>query len=206
MVIPVVMGYDKYSFVSGGEVGQQMHVEEILEVRVLVSRPLVKYVNGTVFQKSCKQRQSLALSLRQICCRELAFLDLHLVGQFKPLEIFCRPLVQPVINKAKHLLEQIEIGKDHGKMATVGLSVVRPDWFVVEIDGAVFRRVESGQQLYKCCFAASITTDDEYHFTGFKRQIEWPEDKVACFTVALISVSNGAELQLCPCVGLGVPL
>src|SRR5438067_923617 len=63
MVIPVVMSYDKHGLVSGCEFGQQMHVEDILEVRVLVSRPFVKYVNRTVFQKSCKQRQSLALSL-----------------------------------------------------------------------------------------------------------------------------------------------
>src|SRR5215471_14415203 len=75
MVIPVVMSYDKHGFVSGCEVGQQMYVEEILEVRVLVSCPFVKYVNWTVFQKSCKQRQSLALSLREIRCRELTFFD-----------------------------------------------------------------------------------------------------------------------------------
>src|ERR1700683_50835 len=68
MVIPIVMSYDKHGFVSGCEVGQQMHVEEIFEVRVLISRPFVKYVNRTVFQKSRKQRQPLALSLRQIRC------------------------------------------------------------------------------------------------------------------------------------------
>src|SRR5437016_604344 len=88
MVIPVVMSYDKHGFMSGCEVGQHIHVEEILEVRVLISRPFVKYVNRTVFQKSRKQRQSLALSLRQIRCRELAFFDLNLVSQLKPLEIF----------------------------------------------------------------------------------------------------------------------
>src|SRR5882757_7660380 len=108
------------------------------------------------------------------------------------------------MNKAKHRLEQIKIGKDHGKMPAVGLSVVRPDWFVVETDGAVFWRVEPSQQLYKCCFAASITSDDEHHFTRFKCQIEWPEDKIVCFTVTMISVGNGVKLQLCPCVGLGV--
>src|SRR5579864_5825058 len=89
-------------------------------------------------------------------------------------------------------------------MAAVGFFVIRPDWFVIEIDGAIFRRVEPGQQLYKCCFAASITTDDEHHFTRFKRQIEWPEDKIACFTVTTISVSNGAKPQLYPCVCLEV--
>src|SRR6266700_3041871 len=44
MVIPVVMSYDKHGFVFGCEVGQQIRVEEIFEVRVLVSRPFVKYV------------------------------------------------------------------------------------------------------------------------------------------------------------------
>ena len=43
MVIPVVMSYDEYGFVSGCELGQQMHA---------------------VFRKSREQRQALALSLR----------------------------------------------------------------------------------------------------------------------------------------------
>src|SRR5438270_13958653 len=88
VVIPVVMSYDKHSFVSGCEVRQQIHVEEIFEIRVLVRRPFVEYVNRTVFQKSCKQRQSLALSLRQVGCRELAFFYLNFVRQLKPFELF----------------------------------------------------------------------------------------------------------------------
>src|SRR4051794_7755652 len=46
----IIVGYDEHGFAASFELGQQLSVEDVLEVRVLIGGPLVEKVERTVFK------------------------------------------------------------------------------------------------------------------------------------------------------------
>src|ERR1044072_2512554 len=63
IVVAVVMTDNDYGFSLGSQRRQDVVIKNALEVRILVSRPLVKNIDGPIFKIGCQQRQPFALAV-----------------------------------------------------------------------------------------------------------------------------------------------
>ena len=79
--ITVVMRDHEDGLAAVAQLGEQLAIEDFLEVRVLVGRPLIKDIEWTVLQVGGQQREAFALALRQRGGGQAAVDNLDLVAQ-----------------------------------------------------------------------------------------------------------------------------
>src|SRR6266511_898863 len=64
--VAIVMRDHQHALSAGFQFGQQLGVEDFLEMRVLIRSPLVEEVEGAVLQVRGQQREALSLALGEV--------------------------------------------------------------------------------------------------------------------------------------------
>src|ERR1041384_1544347 len=128
-------------------------------MRILVSGPLIKNIETTIFKTSRQQRQSLALAVRQREGRKLPLVYLHLVIQLQFSQVPLRHQIQIRIIKTQKTLEQIEISEDGREVLPVSFPVFVRDQFAIDTNLSMLGNVQSCNEFRQSSLAASVTSD-----------------------------------------------
>ncbi|MCY1247060.1 hypothetical protein D9M72_603520 [compost metagenome] len=101
------------------QVRQDPVVEEVLEHRVLVGRPLIEQVARTVLQPGAEQGQAFALSGGQRQGRQLSILDTHFMLQLQVNQVFPSLLHPLWVIAVQQIFEQAKVGKNRREVLPV---------------------------------------------------------------------------------------
>src|SRR5678815_2964484 len=118
-------------------------IEDFLEQGILIGCPLVKDINRAILEVCRKQRQALALSLRQLRRGKYVVFDLKLVAKMQPLQVLARRGIQFSGFKPEQSLKEVEVCMHRRKQLPVAVSYLICDFLPVEPNCSFLGRVET---------------------------------------------------------------
>jgi hypothetical protein len=107
--IAVVMSDDQSGFATRLEFGQELGIENLLEMRVLVGSPFIEKVERPVLKVGGKERKAFTLSLRDGERRESAVPNFYLMMEMELLEVSACLVFQKPAFCAEKVLEKEEV-------------------------------------------------------------------------------------------------
>ena len=192
------MADDEERLAASFEIGEQMSVEDFLEMGILIGRPLVEEVDRAVFQIGGQQGEALALTLRQVERRETPLVEPHLAVELEHLQVFGSPLLEVGAIDSQQPVEQEEIGEDDGEELAVAVPVLIRHRDSVEQQLAPLRNVEAEKQLRQRRLAAAIAADQEHRLARSEFEVQGAQHERLGIPFVAIAVLDPGELDRAP--------
>src|SRR6202158_3650987 len=197
--VAVVVADHQHRLALRLEPRQQAAVEDLLEVGILVGRPLVEQAERPVLEVDREQGEALALALRERGRRQPPAGDLHLVLELQLAQVAPRPLVEIAAGpRPGELVEEMEVEEHRGEVLAIAVETGAIDALAVPADLARFGLVETEQHLGEARLAAAVAADQEDQLAGGPHEVERPEHEVGLARLAPEGEDGLVELEAPP--------